>query len=281
MAAASLLGEPGLGREVSEAYAEGSGPLALGQRLYYLAVPNTGVLPVATGDDSDASADSDTRAAATSDASAAPSAPAGNAPAPAAPRTSDARAVIDAAAGTVTVTIFASEAEAQGIATRLRRREPLGASLAALRRIYGPAIGSAIATGRPARIRIRSEAEGEVDTEDLVRRAYRSRRPYAVRRRVFRPLAARRRGYGWRRQPRHPRRRLLASWTARALASELARTSDAFLQAVDAPVDGVTIVLRMRPPGLRAMLVAGAVNAAAAMGPGPVQVEILPGPPRA
>ncbi|HEX5995367.1 MAG TPA: hypothetical protein VFY84_09530, partial [Jiangellales bacterium] len=41
MAAAALIGEPGLGREVSEAYADPTGPLAIGQRLYYLEVPQT------------------------------------------------------------------------------------------------------------------------------------------------------------------------------------------------------------------------------------------------
>ena len=38
MAAAALIGEPGLGRTVSEAYEDGTGPLAIGQRLFYLEV---------------------------------------------------------------------------------------------------------------------------------------------------------------------------------------------------------------------------------------------------
>jgi hypothetical protein len=70
------------------------------------------------------------------------------------------------------------------------------------------------------------------------------------------------------------------SWIARALALELDRSRDAFLQAVDAPADGVTMVLRLRPPGLRALLATGPVHAAASAGPGQVKVEINPGPPR-
>jgi len=210
-------------------------------------------------------------------------APTTAAPTTAQPRSSDARADIDPAGGAVTVTIYLSEADAQGIATRLRRRESLGASLAVLRRIYGPAIGKAIGAGRPQRIRVRSESESEdeVEMEDLIRRSVRLGRPVAVRPRPIRPLLMRRRVYGGRRRrPRHVRRRLLVSWIAQALGAELDRSRDAFLQAADAPADGVTIVLRLRPPGLRALLATGAVRAAAAAGPGPVQVEINPGPPR-
>ncbi|MEU0646044.1 hypothetical protein [Streptomyces umbrinus] len=279
MAAAALVGEPGLGREVSEAYDGGTGPLAIGQRLYYLEVPNTTAMTAATAADSASAGDAD-----------ADSGTAATAPAPARttdqPRSSDARADINPAGGNVTVTIYASEADAQAIATRLRRRESLGASLASLRRIYGPALGTAIGARRAQRIRVRSEAEGEgayeVETEDYLRGQARfGRQSYARRHSRIRPLLARRRAYGARpRRPRHVRRRLLVSWIARALAAELDRSRDAFLRAADAPADGVTIVLRLRPPGLRALMTTGAVQVAAAAGPGPVQVEIRPGPPR-
>jgi hypothetical protein len=296
MAAAALIGEPGLGREVSEVYGDGTGPLAIGQRLYYLEVPNSTTTPVATGahaaatGDADASAGAGATAGADSGAAdatptAAPTtaAPTTAVPTTAQPRSSDARADIDPASGAVTVKIYLSEADAQGIAARLRRRESLGASLAVLRRIYGPAIGKAIGVRRQQRIRIRSESEleDEVEMEDLIRRSVRLGRPVAVRPRPNRPLLMRRRVYGGRRRrPRYVRRRLLVSWIAQALGTELDRSRDAFLQAADAPADGVTIVLRLRPPGLRALLAAGAVKAAAAAGPGPVQVEINPGPPR-
>jgi hypothetical protein len=301
LAAAALIGEPGLGREVSDEYSDGVGPLAIGQRLYYLEVPNSAAAPVATGADAVAAtaagdtADSDAGAASDAPAQAGPGAGTDTAraatasttaavgtAAAAAPRASDARAVIDPASGAVTVTIYLSEADAQAIAARLRKREPLGASLAALRRIYGPAIGKAIGAGHARRIRIKSESEDEVEMEELIRRRFRPGGSVTVRARRIRPLRMRRRVHGWRRRrPRHVRRRLLVSWIAGAIATELDRSRDAFLQAADAPADGVTIVLRLRPPNLAAVLASGAIRAAAAAGPGPVQVEISPGPPRA
>jgi hypothetical protein len=291
MAAAALIGEPGLGREMSEAYADGTGPLAIGQRLYFLEVPNAATEPVATGSDTgaaSAAADASGGAGATAGAGDAAStatatpAPVGTAAAAssAAPRSSDTRVDVHPAGGAVTVTIYVSEADAQSIATRLRRREPLGASLAILRRIYAPAIGRVRGVGRQQRIRIRSEAEDTLGMEDLVRRSLRPGRPLTMHRRPVRPALARRRAY-WRRRPGYIRRRPLVVWTAQSLAGELDRNRDAFLQAVDAPADGVTIVLRLQPPGLRALLTAGAAQASALAGPGPVQIEIYPGHPRA
>ena len=292
MAAAALIGEPGLGREVSEAYADGTGPLAVGQRLYFLEVPNGPATPDATGTQAAGTQATGTQG---DDAAAPASEPASPAPAvtpapatSAAPRSSDASAVIDPAGGSVTVTLYASEADAQDIAARLRRREPIGATLAALRRIYGPALGKAIAAARPGRVRLRSEDEDQVETEDFLRGRGFARPAYAVRRPVRRTvlarraLLARRRRYPVaRRRPRHLRRRLLVSWVARALATHLDRARDALLQAVDAPADGVTLVIRLQPPALRALLGAGHVRAAAAAGPGQVSVEVTPGPPRA
>jgi hypothetical protein len=250
MAAAALVGEPALGREVSEAYADGSGPLAIGQRLYYLEVPGSTVAPVAAGADAGS------------------------------PRkSSDASAVIDAASGELKVTLYLSEADSQTIAARLRKREPLGASLAVLRRVYGPAIGSALGSGRGGRVQIKSEEADEVDTEDLVRRPMRSMamRPRLAMRRA---QAMRGRASGLRRRPGRFRRRVLVRWIGSALARELDRMRDAFLQAIDAPEDGVSIVLRLRPPGLRVLVGAGVPRRAVAGGPGPAQVEITPGPPR-
>jgi hypothetical protein len=247
MAAAALIGEPGLGREVGEAYEDGSGPLAIGQRVFYLEVP--GATPVAPGPDA------------------------------AAPRrSSDATAVIDPAGGAVTVTVYVSEADAQSIAARLRKREPLGASLAALRRIYGPAIGTAIGARRGGRVRITSEGEDSLEMEDLVRRGFGGvRAPMGI----GRALAMRRRAFGRQRRPRLFRRRMLVGWIARALAVDIERSRDAFLQAVDAPEDGVTIVIRLRPPGLPALLAPGSIRGPLAGGPGPAQVDVKAGHPGA
>jgi hypothetical protein len=321
MAAAALVGEPGLGREVSESF-DASGPLAIGQRLYFLEVPGAGSTPVATGSDvtavsggngGDAPPDGDAGTGGSGgDADAGggegqPAAAPGPGPsaggAATSPRSSDATSVIDVAGGTATVTIYVSESEAQSIAARLRKREPVGASLAALRRIYGPVLGGALGARRVGRVRFRGEDEadaadrfggeadvsGEADpeTEDLVRRGLMPRRPMfgarggrRVARRAWRRGLHRRwrRGFGWRRHPRQFRRRMLVHWIARALAMELQRNRDGFIQAADAAADGVTIRLQMRPPSVRAV-VGRAGQRVSAGGPGPVQVDIKPGPP--
>lgn len=284
-------------------YEDGVGPLAIGQRLFYLEVPDSPTTPAATG----ASAGSPRRS-------------------------SDASAVIDRAGGEVKVSIYLSEADAQSIAARLRKREPLGASLAALRRVYGPAIGKA-RSGRPAPAVVvkadpasavagssegsgsgaGSEAQavanggddseyetefeyvyefdGSVSQEDLVRRG--AGRPFARRafgRPALRRRSAHRRRSGprpiqgrqgrYRRRPQFFRRRLLVAWITRALAGELDRIRDAFLGAADAPEDGVTITLTIRPAALRAVLAHGPLaRAAAASGPGQTQVDVKAGHP--
>ncbi|MGE2713774.1 hypothetical protein ACQI4L_06945 [Mycolicibacterium litorale] len=260
MAAAALIGEPGLGREVPETYTEGNGPLAIGQRLYFLETTDAASEPVATGSDTTAGV-----GAGSGDA------------APA--RMSDARVDVDPASGLMTVTIYASESDAQSIAMRLRRREPLGPSLAVLRRIYAPAISRVRGPGSQQRVRVVSEARNGVETEDLIRHATRPGRPLIARRSPLRPTL--RRPGRYRRPPRRVRRRPLIVWTAQSLAAELDRNRDAFLQAVDAPADGVTIVLRLRPPGLEALVAARPAPSAVGSGPGTVQVEIYAGHPRA
>jgi hypothetical protein len=297
MAAATLLGEPGLGRTVSEAYEDGVGPLAIGQRLFYLEVPDAPTSPAATGASSGS------------------------------PRkSSDATAVIDRAAGDVKVTIYLSEADAQSIAARLRKREPLGASLAALRRVYGPAIGKALGGGPTGSVQVKPDAsdataggaasagqsgtdagtssgsdagnesefedEGGVEGEELVRGGF--GRPFAgrgfggrravARRRFLRRRVGRRPIRGrhgrFRRRPRFFRRRLLVGWITRTLAAELERIRDAFLQAADAPEDGVTITVGMRPAGLKLLLGRGPLRAGvAAAGPGRAQVDVKAGHP--
>jgi hypothetical protein len=231
-AAATLIGEPGLGRDVSEAYTEAPSPLAIGQRLYYLEVPGATTTPVAAG--------------------APPGTPR---------RSSDATAIVDMRAREVKVTLYVSEADAQSIAARLRRREPLGASLASLRRIYARALGPALGAGRASRVRIASEGEETLEGEHLVRR----RRPAT----------------GRRRHPRRLRRPLLVRWIGRALAHELERCRESFLRATEAPEDGVTIVLRLRPPDLSSLTHPGPRGGSAGAGPGQVHVDIAPGHPRA
>ncbi len=230
-AAASLIGEPGLGRDISETYIDSTSPLAIGQRLYFLEVPGGMRTPVAPG--------------------ASPERP---------PRSSDATAIVDMPSSEVKVTLYVSEADAQSIAARLRRREPLGASLASLRRIYARALGTALGTARARKVRIVPGDSELLEEEARLRRTGR--------------------GSGLRRRPRRFRRRLLVRMIGRALALELERSRESFLRATEAPADGVTIVLRLRPPDLSKLIHQGPGAGLSGIGPGQVKAEIEPGHPR-
>ncbi|GLZ16293.1 hypothetical protein Acsp04_65280 [Actinomadura sp. NBRC 104425] len=187
-AAGMLLGEPGLGHEMEEAYLDRPEPLAVGERLYYLEVPGART---------------------------------------AARRSSDADLALDLRAGEIRLAVFLSEPDAQAIAARLRRKEPLGASLAALRRVYRRAIRNAFARPR-GRVRVIGEEPGRQELAGGPPRPTRSR--------SFSPAA------------------VIERWTTRALGAALARERDAFLAATVADADGVTLVVRLSdPPGLRAI----------------------------
>jgi hypothetical protein len=188
-AAGMLLGEPGLGREVDEADLDRPEPLAIGTRLYYLEVP--GARPVAR-------------------------------------RSSGATMALDLRSREIRLALYLSESDSQAIAVRLRRKEPLGASLAGLRRIYRPAIKAALANPR-GRIRILREQQPQEELNTGMLRLARS------------PLS------------------LLASaierWAGRALGLELARQRDAFIGATVADSDGVTLLVRLSdPPGLQSIV---------------------------
>lgn len=66
----------------------------------------------------------------------------------------------------------------------------------------------------------------------------------------------------------------------RALALELERSRESFLRATEAPADGVTIVLRLRPPDLSKLIHQGPGAGLSGIGPGQVKAEIEPGHPR-
>lgn len=183
-----LLGEPGLGSEVEEAYLERPEPLAIGERLFFLELP---------------------------------------AASPAAGRASDGRLTIDLPANELRMTLFLAESDAQAIAARLRRKEPLGASLVALRRIYRSAIRAAVGAPR-RRVRIvREEPEQEQQAPGLARLA---------------------------RTPTGVVARAIERWVRRAIAEALTRQAEAFVAATTAEADGVTLIIRVQnPPGLRAV----------------------------
>lgn len=198
-AAGVLLGEPELGRDVSEAYLGETAPPAIGQRFFFMEV--AGGRPAAT-----------------------PAAQGGGATRP---MLSGVTAAIDLRANELRFAIYLSEAQAQEIATRLRRKEPIGSALGALRRIYGDGIG-ALTTGARPRIRVVGEApdDGHLAGEQFLRL------PATL-------------------SPRKLAARLLRRWVRMALAAELDRQRDAFVEAASAPADGVTLMVKIeRPPGL-------------------------------
>jgi hypothetical protein len=199
-AAGLLLNEPGLGREVAEANLDRPEPLAVGERLYYLEVPGASTV---------------TR------------------------RSSDATLALDLRAAELRLALYLGESDAQAIAVRLRRKEPLGASLAALRRIYWHRVRDALASPR-SRIRVvREEPEQEEFASGLFQLA---RSPSRV-------LAS-----------------AIQRWVTRALGAALTRQRDAFLAATAADADGVTLLVRLaNPPGLR--VIAALLRGGGARGP--------------
>ena len=143
-AAAVLLGEPELGSDVPESFLDEFGPPAIGQRFYYLEVP--GARPVAT-----ATANARTGS-------------------PRRPRLSEVTAAVDVPRSRLTLAVYLSEAQAQGIAARLRRREPLGATLAAMRPVYVDGIRSLLSPAGRRRLRIVAEtSELQSMEEEFVR----------------------------------------------------------------------------------------------------------------
>lgn len=177
-AAGILIGEPGLGSEFEEPALEREAPLAVGDRLYYLEVPGSS---------------------------------------PRESRSSEADVAFDLRTNEARITIFVSEAEAQRIALRLRRGEPLGASLAALRRIFVPAL-RAMVRGRKRSPRVAGAAP---ESEEFVGRL------------LPRPGLPRAAAAG------------LALWTGSALGAELAKAPKRFVEATENESDGLTIVVRM------------------------------------
>lgn len=187
-AAGLLLNEPGLGREVAEAYLDQPEPLAVGERLYYLEVPGASTV---------------TR------------------------RSSDATLALESRTSELRLGLYLGESDAQAVAVRLRRKEPLGASLAALRRIYWHTIRATLASPR-RRIRVvREEPEQEEFASALFQLAQ---------------------------SPSLMLANAIQRWVTRALGGALTHQRAAFLAATAADADGVTLLVRLaNPPGLRAI----------------------------
>lgn len=200
-AATALLGEPELGQDVSEAFLEEAAPAAVGQRFYFLEI--AGGRPAAT-----------------------PS-PVGGAATR--PRLSQTTAAVDLGRKRIIVAVYLAEAQAQALAARLRRREPIGASLRTLRPVYATAVRSLVSPAGRRRVRIIGESEADPVGEEFL--AIPSLQP-----------------------PTGLIAKVMIRWTRRAIAAALDRQRDAFIAAASAPSDGVTMVVTVdSPPGLVAI----------------------------
>jgi len=108
-AAGMILGESGLGREVSHKYLDHQPTTAVGQRFYYLEIPGAHpqMMPTPEGET-------------------------------VARHASEVNVVIDFPANQLRTFVFLSEADAQSIAVKLRRRAPIGMVIAQLHSIFSP-----------------------------------------------------------------------------------------------------------------------------------------------
>jgi hypothetical protein len=124
-AAGLLLGEPGLGRDVSEKHIDQPTLPAVGQRFYYLEIeearPQVAAIQGARG---------------------------------AAGQSSSLALTLDFPADCIRTQIFLSEAEAQTLASQLRQRAPVGRVLARLKAVFEPGLQAALGSARHAGVRI-------------------------------------------------------------------------------------------------------------------------------
>jgi hypothetical protein len=183
-AAAMLSGEPGLGRELDEDRLDQESATAVGDRFYYLEV--AGARPVAR-------------------------------------TSSGTNLIIDTKKNELRLAIFVAESEAQQIAARLRRREPIGAMVASLRRIYQVAIRGALKKPRSF-IKIVGEAP---ETEGFLGGLKLGNAPMKI-------VSG-----------------LIEKWVGKSLVGQLLEHRDAFIKATAEKADGVTIIVKIQaPPGL-------------------------------
>jgi hypothetical protein len=192
-AAGLLLGHPELGRDVSETYLDETGPVSVGQRFYYLEIP--GGRPAAAGG---------TRR----------------------PRLSEASAAIDVRSSQLVLALYLSEAQAQAIASLLRRKVPVVTVMTTLR----PLLGSLASLASPAglrRVRIVGRArETELGEEQFLKIPGRSLSPDRI-------------------------GKLLVRWARTTIASEIVSRGKQFVSAASAPADGITLRVTLdRAPGL-------------------------------
>lgn len=214
-----LTGEAGLGKDVPEAFLEEFSQPAIGQRFYFLELSEAGPSPLAiTGK---------------------------NAGSPR--RMSEVTAVVDRRRREARFAIYLGEALAQTIAARLRRGEPMGASLAAMRRVYSEGIRTLLRSPGRGRLRVIRE---QPDVDELAGQGGGGAIEVAD---------------AW------------VRWVRRALAQELPRQREAFITATESPEDGVTILVRVAGSTLPGPMKWARGQSMRPPGPESFEVKIVPG----
>jgi hypothetical protein len=199
-AAGALLKEPALGKAAEPRFLADRNVLEVGQRLYYLELPESSVRPR---------------------------------PNRSLQRVGGTKVVLDLPGGTVRIGRYLSEADAQSLATALRKRAPLAVVLGMLRSGFESRLAQ-LFSGSPTRaLRIVHEA---VPADSLL--------PSNVA--ILLKAAGR------------PVTEALTKWVLDAFTRELRDRYDALaaevVRAADADADGLTVVLSFsRPPFLRAL----------------------------
>jgi hypothetical protein len=231
-AAATLVQEPGLGRSVSEAFLASPDRVAVGQRFYFLELPSAEAASRPSPDAAGAATD----------------------------RPSQAGVTMDFPKSEIRVHLYFSEADAQETAACLRKKQPVGAVLAKVQRLFGTAIGRALSGHDRRLVKVIHEALSQDEFVGPGLRRLRS----AVRARLGRRLHL---------------------WVTRALADLFEKRAGEFTTAAEDPAPGVSVVVTLSaPPGLPALRRMFAEAAAAealaenfAGAPGGVKVEVSPG----
>jgi hypothetical protein len=193
-AAGVLLRQPGLGRRAPGRFRSSRRLTAVGQRFYFLEV-----------------------------AGARSAAAAVNGAAPAVRRSSEANLTLDFPKDEFRVFVYLSEADAQDIASKIRRRD-VTAALVAARKIYEAGIVTALGGDIQRHVKIVSEALPQDQFSGVVTRLADSVRARLAKKTV--------------------------EWVGKALADHLTGQAGEFTAATEAPEDGATIVVTLvSPPG--------------------------------
>lgn len=187
-AAGTLFQQPGLGRAMPRAYTASRGRIGVGQRLYYLELPDVGTAPTPVK------------------------------------RSSEVNVTLDFPKDEFRVFVYFGEADAQQIASRLRKKDVTAAILAS-RKVYEAGVASALGGDIRRHVKIMTES---LPQEEFVGKLVKR-----LTRRLKRLLAKR-----------------VAAWVGMGIAAHVAAKAGEFVAATESPAEGATMVITIvNPPG--------------------------------